>query len=632
LTHFFGIFLDRDVPQDRGKEICAKMARAFGPETFASHSVQIVDRLCVGFAVPHCLANRDDKNTLFQRKSDLTLFGDVTLYNRETIESHAGKEAGGSQEPALAPLHRYLRNHGDLARLNGDFAFGLYDENKQQLTLVRDQAGSRILYYAKRPEGLLFSTRIHAFFETGFDRSDLDPIALASYLAMRFPGAGKTYYPAISELELAHRLDVRPDLTLAKQRYWSLQPQANLKFRRADDWIEHIRETFVRAVASRIKDAERPGIRFSGGLDSSSIAGVMCAERPQQEISAFMHVPTEAYPAVPDDDALYRQTAAEGWKNLTITPVRSDRFDLLTGPEYWENAAASPCVFAFQFGEEALAEAEFGQGVDVVLTGEGGDDGLSADAPLLIEAFLDMRFGDALREFRRLRTLRDVSSTSIIRNHLVYQLVPPSMRNAIKTMLGRPWHDALALSEEYITDKHFLRHLERNGFSDFVASPRSMREQLLQSFGPIWSPFNAFGDRFTGRYGLRVRHPMQDKDLLQSIYSAPPDLMIRGHPDRGLIRQVAEPFLPDAIRTRPGKAPFALDYFIRFQKAMPALAENFAEFERSALWCSICDARKPKSYLEQFDGDTIQKAEYGTVIEHVLLPYNMGCFLTSRGL
>lgn len=626
MTHFYGIFLNRGVPEDRGGELVAAMGQAFGRETYAIHDTPPTGRLCVGFAVPEKLSGRVAMPDLILHRDGLTLFGNVRLYNGDAI----GATGTGSD---LSILHRFVRQGHGLAGLNGDFAFGAYDHAAQQITLVRDQIGNRILYYAQMAEGLVFSTRIHCLFEIGFDRADVDPKSLATCLAMWFPGAGETFHPSIRELKPAHRLNIRPDGTSVENRFWSLEPRPGLTFKRDDEWVEHIRETFVRAVTSRMRDAERPGIRLSGGLDSSAVAGVMCARNPEISVRGFAHIPGEPTPALADDDAPYLKAVKDKWPNLSVTRVASRHFDLLSGPQHWDDIAASPCLDPYQFAVDALAAAQMDEDVDVILTGEGGDDGLSGfPETLLVESLLSLKFGDAWAEFRRMRTSDGYSVRKIVRAYLLPPLIPPSVKNAYRSMAVRPWHSELALNGNYVRDRGFLEHLAANGFPYLVAAPRTMRQQMQQRFSPVLSPLVALGDRYAGQKGFQVRHPLHDIDLLQSVCSAPASMMLTPDQDRALIRRVARPFLPGKVRNRPGKAPFVPDYLQRFETIAPELESRFSEFKKSMLWNSVCDARKPLAFFEQFDGSVVEKSEFGHLMHHVLMPYYLGCFLQSRGL
>ena len=182
------------------------MAQAFVRETYAVHNAPPDGRLGVGVAMPNKLADRVALSDLLLRRDGLTLFGDIRLYHRDAIKPARHGALETSAESDLSLLHRYVRNDRDPARLNGDFAFGSFDESKRSLSLVRDPIGNRFVHWAQRPKGLAISTRVHCFFEIDIDRSNLGPTALATSLASRFPGAGRTCYRSINELEPAHRL------------------------------------------------------------------------------------------------------------------------------------------------------------------------------------------------------------------------------------------------------------------------------------------------------------------------------------------------------------------------------------------------------------------------------------------
>ena len=603
------------------------MVQAFDPATFIRQEGMGSGRLCVGFAVPRRLAGRLSDADRIVRGDGLILFGDVTLYNGDSIGAERTPAAGYTSGVAL--LHPFLREGGDPARLNGDFAFGMYDENKRTLTLVRDQIGNRIIYYAHRPQGLVFSTRIHALFEAGFDRRDLDPMALASFLVMRSPGAGRTYYPGISELEPAYLLDVRPGRRPAKKRYWSLQPDSGLDFKQPEGWIDHIRSVFVQAVTSRMAGSERPGLKLSGGLDSSSIAGVMCSRYPDLAIRGFAHVPSQ--PSVPaeDDDAPYLKAVDDLWGNLSLNRVRSDRFDVLSGPGYWQHVAAAPCIDPFFFAENALAQTMFEENIDVVLSGYAGDHCFSGYShPVLVEQLAGLRWSEAAREIRRLQKQPDKSIFDIIAGRIVARLVPAHLKNARKAFLGRPWHADLAVSADFLANRDFMDHLRQNRFHALMNSPLTMRGQYRQNITAEMSHFIAFEDRFENEHGYHSRRPMLDIGLLQAVMSAPSDLVVGNRHDRALIRKVAGPFMPASVCERSGKSPFVPDYPTRLAPSARRLADQISDFRSLDTWRQVTDVAKVDRMLDVL-GNTapMSDAYFVRVLHLALMPYYAGHFI-----
>ena len=600
------------------------MAHAFDRTPYRCGDVHQNDQLMVSLATP-VWANQKGNDCLINGDG-LTVFGDATLYNSEAVASDAGTATTGKSD--LAIIHDFVRNEGDLAKLNGDFAFGVYDRQTQRLSLVRDQIGIRIVYFAKRPEGLVFSSFIHALFETGIDRTRLDPQALASYLALLCPGAGKSFFPEISELEAAHCLSAGPNGQIAKRRYWALEADSSLSFTSDGDWVHHLREDLVRSVRKRTMGSNRIAVQLSGGLDSSSIAGILCSEFPELAITGYFHQPSMSYPEVPDDDFPYLAALEEKWPNLRIAKISSANRHILSGPEHWYSTAASPCIDAFQFAEDALAEAALDDDVEVVMTGEGGDDGLSIHArPQLSELALNRDLRGLFAEFRRLRNVERRSILGIVRNQIIPPFVPVGAKNIFRKLAGRPWHEELAINQDLIADKHFRDHLRNCGLHSLVPASLTVSGQIRSNYSSTMAPYYTFGERVSQTNGYRVQNPMLDIELLRSVCSAPSRLFVSDHQDRALIRDVARPFLPPPIRDRPGKAPFIPDYFVRLEAAVPALSDAFDHFSACDLWMDVCDARKPKQVLSDFRHKTNDEADYSRMIQHVLLPYFLGRFI-----
>ena len=580
----------------------------------------------VSIATPVWAEQKPTVNECLINGDGLTVFGNATLYDSEAVAPDAG--SAPVRKSDLAIVHDYVRNEGDLAKLNGDFAFGYYDERTHRLSLVRDQIGIRIVYYAERPEGLIFSSFIHALLETGIDRRTLDPEALASYLALLCPGAGKSFFPEISELEAAHCLTAGPNGQIAKRRYWSLEADSSLRFTNDRDWVHHLRDELVRSVRQRTGGSSRVAVQLSGGLDSSSIAGILCSEFPEIEITGYFHQPSMPYPEVPDDDFPYLAALEDKWPNLRIAKISSADRDILSGPEHWYATAASPCIDAFQFAEDALADAALEDDVEVVMTGEGGDDGLSIQArPQLQELLLNRDFRRLFSEIRRLKTLDGRSFLNIVRNQGVPPFVPVGAKNAFRKLAGRPWHEELAISQDLIADKHFRDHLRNCGFHSLVPAQLTVSGQIRSNYSSTMAPYYTFGEQISQANGYRVQNPMLDIGLLRSVCSAPSRLFVSDHHDRALIRDVARPFLPPSIRDRPGKAPFIPDYFVRLEAAVPALLDAFDRYNNCNVWMAVCDPRKPKQVLSDVRSKKNEEADYSQMIQHVLLPYFLGRFI-----
>lgn len=171
-------------------------------------------------------------------------------------------------EVLLALLAR--RGLAALERLNGMFAFALWDAQARSLTLVRDRLGKKPLYYAPVEGGLLFASELAALRAwPDFDTSP-DPLAVHDYFAHQYIGEARTIYRAARKLLPGHVL-VFDTSGMALRAWWSLpRPGAAA----APD-CEALRALLDDAVHLRLRSDVPVGVFLSGGLDSTLIAATV---------------------------------------------------------------------------------------------------------------------------------------------------------------------------------------------------------------------------------------------------------------------------------------------------------------------------------------------------------------------
>lgn len=155
-------------------------------------------------------------------------------------------------------------------RLDGDFAFGLWDDRRKQLVLARDRAGTKPLYYTCLGDRFLFASEIKALLAYPDVRREMDEESLYHYLTYLVVPPPKTLFRGIMKLPAAGllTLEVTDDgFRIRKQRYWEPLPQA---CRVNDgDLDEQFRDLFARSVEKRLMSDVPVGVLFSGGVDST---------------------------------------------------------------------------------------------------------------------------------------------------------------------------------------------------------------------------------------------------------------------------------------------------------------------------------------------------------------------------
>ena len=170
-------------------------------------------------------------------------------------------------------------------RLRGMFALALWDAQARRLYLIRDRFGIKPLYYRETSRGLLFASEAKAILAVDRVR-EIDPQALAWYLAFRYVPEDRTLFDGIRKLRPGHWL-VFDENGPIEQRYWDLRAVEPGAARSEQAWVDELRERLREAIELRLMSEVPLGAFLSGGLDSSFIVGLMAGmlDRPVETFS-----------------------------------------------------------------------------------------------------------------------------------------------------------------------------------------------------------------------------------------------------------------------------------------------------------------------------------------------------------
>lgn len=196
--------------------------------------------------------------------------------------------------------HRFRTDHSDtevivegyvrwgirglVDRLDGMFAFGLWDERKRTLFLVRDRVGIKPLYFARHAGALLFASEIKGILAYQDFPRDVEPAALNHYLSFLVAPAPLTMFKGVFKLPSAHILEIDERGKMQATRYWDAVPGRGIdssEVERLSDagkeqfYVRGIRERLEKSVAKRMMSDVPFGVFLSGGIDSSANTALM---------------------------------------------------------------------------------------------------------------------------------------------------------------------------------------------------------------------------------------------------------------------------------------------------------------------------------------------------------------------
>ena len=399
---------------------------------------------------------------------------------------------------------------GFLHRLNGMFAIAIVDQNKGAMYLARDRIGVKPLYLHDDGTRLTFGSEIKAITPALGRVPDIDVTALSHFLTYNYVPAPFTIRRGIVHLMPGHVLTVTRDMTKI-ERWWDLSAITPVHGRREQDWIEEFNAILDDAVRLRMRSDVPFGAFLSGGVDSSTVVGLM-ARHSAYPIKTFcIGFDDPRY-----DESPFAQAAADRFAtDHVMERVDPDMLDL------WPKAIAhcdqphGDISFLPTYRVSELAVRD----VKVVLTGDGGDELFAGydkyrdffaqpDIPALDDSAFQRRYFDSISLFA-------ASAKSA--------LFSPAMQAAAKDVdsfeVAKPWFDHVP---------HF----------DRINQALYLDMQLLLSGNNLVKP-----DRMGMAVSLEARTPFLDYRMMEFAFRMPGDLKLRNGVTKYLYKEAVTPLI-----------------------------------------------------------------------------------------
>jgi asparagine synthase (glutamine-hydrolysing) len=485
--------------------------------------------------------------------------GEIYNYKalREGLVARGHRFRSQSDTEVIAHLYEE-KGAGCIDDLDGMFAIAIWDDRAKRLTLARDRAGKKPLFYYRDDRLMAFASEIKAFFQHPDIRIEPDPEAVPYYFIYGYVPRPATFYKRVHQLEPGTVMTVDADGQTATRRYWQLRfPEEDAVRPVAPaDAAAGVRERLTRAVERRLMSDVPLGAFLSGGLDSTIVVGLM---------SRMLSEPVKTFSIGFDGDAAYDETAfarlaAEKFgtdhTEFRVTPSAVDLIDTLVwhhdGP--FGDSSAIPTYLVSKLTR---------QQVTVVLTGDGGDE----------------LFAGYLRFYAAMVAERVPVAAGRVANGLLARIPVPSNERhwlartqRFARLMGAPLHDRLTgwnalffgdleslLRPEFVAglapiDK--LRHIDRERQ---MMAGRSPLSQALHANFTSYLPDDLLvkTDRCTMAHSLEARSPFLDRDLVEYAAALPDALKLRGRRTKAILRDAFPDLVPAAIDRR-GKMGFGV--------------------------------------------------------------------------
>ena len=447
-----------------------------------------------------------------------------------------------------------------LERLNGMFAFAIWDSMKEKLFLARDRIGIKPLYYAYNGKDIAFASEPKALLKLPWIEGRLDPQSLSHYLSYDFIPAPYCIYEDIRKVPPGHKV-IYQNGDLRCECYWDLDLSDRVGGGMNEEEIcDLIWGEFCRGVKMRLISDVPLGVLLSGGIDSTSVLAALRHEGVNDVKTFSIGFEDPSF-----DESKYFRRAA--------TFFETDHHEEVLAPQ--KLIEIIPAVASIL--DEPLADASimptyllsrFTKGyVKVALGGDGGDE-LFAGYPTY-QAFLLSRYYEKLPrgmqsfveavvtklpvsfdnmsfDFRAKKFITGIAYPPMERNYIWLGTFSPDMKKRLVTnRIGEEWGDfnSFHVLHDYLNGKVFSSELGKLLYLD---TKLYLQEGVLAKV-----------DRASMAHGLEVRIPFLDHRFVELVTGLPERLKLKGFTTKYIWKKAIKDRIPNEIKKR-GKKGFGI--------------------------------------------------------------------------
>jgi asparagine synthase (glutamine-hydrolysing) len=546
------------VGRDRvDRDVLTRMTRTLvhrGPDNDGFYMNELEDGVTIGLGFRRLsiidLTSGDQPIANEDGSLRLVLNGEIYNFRELRRDLEVRGHHFATNSDAEVVVHLYEEIGPDcVSRLNGMFAFALWDEPRQQLLLARDRFGKKPLYYADLGDALLFGSELKALLEHPRCPCNLDLDSLGRYLALEYVPTPHSIFEGVHKLPGGHTLRWKDGRTTL-ERYWELSFEAYSRLS-DDELADQLRERLRESVRRRLVSDVPLGAFLSGGVDSSSIVAMMADGLPAHEVRTFSIGFRER--SFDESDHARRVAQCLGTEHHEEVFTSNVMIDALPSlvevlDEPFADASVLPTYVLSRFARQSVTVALGGDGADELLAGYPT---FSAERiarlyrmPRVLHDHVVANLVDRLpvstdnfsADFKLKRFVRAANEPASIRHPLWLGAFSP--REQQELLVG-PAGDAYDEVRQAFANAPTTDPINRLVYS---YARTYLQDDILVKV-----------DRASMATSLEIRAPFLDVELADFLGRVPPRLKLRRFDTKHLLKRAMRGVLPPGIADRPKK-------------------------------------------------------------------------------
>lgn len=445
-------------------------------------------------------------------------------------------------------LNAYIEyGPASLEKVNGMFAYTIWDKVEKKLFAARDRIGKKPLYYFSHEGRFAFASEIKSLLAIPSIQPEIDITAFADYLKYLFVPHPKSIYKHIFKLPPGHYL-LYADGNLQIKEYWDID-FSQQSIRNEKEIEEELLQLIKESVECRLLSDVPLGAFLSGGVDSSGIVALM---------SRFSSSPVTTCTIGFNDKAL---NEAEYAKEFAQS-LHADHHEYYVQDEPSKIIKKLVWHFDEPFADSSMVPTYYvskmaKQNVTVALSGDGGDESFAGYAKYSID-----QFENKVRDRTPSNLLRTLSSFSgMFPNNTIFRKTHSLCSSALLTpaqgfyvtnsfVTKQQFHTLLTPDLrksllDYDSADHIARYYEKANGPDHLAKILYTDLKLL-----LPGDFLVKVDRMSMANSLEVRSPLLDHRLIEFAATIPSNLKLYGSQKKIILKKSFSKILPKEILTR----------------------------------------------------------------------------------
>lgn len=485
-------------------------------------------------------------------ESGLVITADARIDNRKDLAPQLGIEDNEHVSDSYFILKAYEK-WGEKCpeELLGDFAFAIWDKNKEQLFCARDHMGVKPFYYYLNDTLFFFASEIKSLFNQGTP-SKINKKRIAKYL-MHLNDYSSTFFEDFFSLTPANYLIIKLS-NVEKTKFWEICSQRSIDLGAEEEYIRSFRKIFEDSIKCRLRSQLPVGFELSGGMDSSSIVSMAKIIINDKKYSDFKKINTYSFifnELISCDERNYISNIINEKTNPLF--VVADDFSPLEQMKDILKYQNQPLLFPNVILLWELHKKMYNNNIRVLLCGTGGDAVVSHGEYYLRDLAVNFKWGKLLRElyyYTKNHKLHFYSKRFYY--YLGLQLFPHMLKKIknkdLSNILNKEFSNQINADQYLNKDFKSIKKIDtaKKYHYNVLSNSKGIIDSLMMR------------DGLSAAFFIEGRYPFLDKRLVEFCYAIPSEMKFKFGWSRYILRISMKNILPIENQWRSNKTNLSL--------------------------------------------------------------------------